>query len=252
MAVNARDAMPAGGHFTVAAANRSLDRLEAPGEPALAGDFVVLTLSDTGPGMPPEVAARAFEPFFTTKDVGRGTGLGLSQVYGFARQARGAAAIECQPGAGTRIILFLPRSDRTPDHATKAPDSIEQPGAGLRVLLVEDNADVAGVATAMLHSLGWDVVAVDRARLGLERLDDPFDLLLSDVVMPDGMSGLTLAQTARARQPNLPILLISGYSEAAAAGQTEFPVLRKPFTLEQLAHAVSGVMAGRAAMLATP
>ncbi|MDR3535282.1 MAG: response regulator [Acetobacteraceae bacterium] len=250
VAVNARDAMPSGGRFTIAATNRTVARLDVAEAPALAGDFVAIGLSDTGSGMTAEVAARAFEPFFTTKDIGHGTGLGLSQVYGFARQAGGAATIDSPPRGGTRITLLLPRSAHPPQPQATDPPMAAQPHAGLRVLLVEDNAEVAAITSEMLHSLGWQVVVAERARPTLERLAERFDLLLSDVVMPDGMSGLELAHAARIRWPDLPILLVSGYSQAVATDQAAFPVLRKPFSLDQLAQAVHQVMGEHLAVTA--
>jgi two-component system NtrC family sensor kinase len=239
VAVNARDVMPAGGRFSISAMNRTVEGLSLPDEPTLAGAFVVISMTDTGPGMPPAIAARAFEPFFTTKEIGRGTGLGLSQVYGFARQAGGAAAIESQPGRGTTIRLFLPRSLKPIGDDRASVPAAEQGASGRRVLVVEDNSDVAGIVREILVSLGWEVVLAFRAREALQMLDESFDLLLSDVVMPDGMSGLDLARAARLRCPGLPILLASGYRDAVARGEAEFPVLRKPFTLEAVAKAVA-------------
>jgi two-component system NtrC family sensor kinase len=242
IAVNARDAMPDGGWFTVDVSNRHVAEGENAGAPGLAGDFVRIALSDTGIGMPPEIAARAFEPFFTTKDVGRGTGLGLSQVYGFARQAGGAATIEPGPAGGTTVVLFLPRSDKPMELFTPAALRHEVHDRGTtRILLVEDNHEVASITIEIIETLGYEVVRVDRARKAIDLLMEPgtiFHLLLTDVVMPDGMNGLQLARMVRARLPVLPIILVSGYNDAVIEEPAAFRMLRKPLPVDQLAQAI--------------
>ncbi|HET6608109.1 MAG TPA: response regulator [Rhodopila sp.] len=242
IAVNARDAMPNGGRLSVTARNVHLTGGEVPGAPRLSGDFVRLTLRDSGPGISPQVAARAFEPFFTTKDIGRGTGLGLSQVYGFARQAGGAATIATAAEGGTAVTLFLPRSLRQPETPTPPP-AVGRPedGSVRRVLLVEDNQEVAVITSDIIRSLGYEVVHVDRARKALEILTNAktaFQLLITDVVMPDGMDGVQLAQQVRRELPSLPILLVSGYNEASWADASGFRLLRKPLPAQQLAQAI--------------
>jgi two-component system NtrC family sensor kinase len=242
IAVNARDAMPEGGRFTVTARNGVI----APGDiataPDLHGEFVVIAMHDTGAGIPPNVAARAFEPFFTTKDVGRGTGLGLSQVYGFARQAGGAATIEAGKSRGTVATLYLPRTGNSAGPArTTEPWVCNRDESGKRILLVEDNHEVAAITTEILETLGYEVIRVDRARKALDRLKAPgasFHLLLTDVVMPDGMSGLELAQRVRAQFPALPTILVSGYNDVIAGNAHGFRVLRKPLPVEELARAL--------------
>ncbi|HVY14284.1 MAG TPA: response regulator [Rhodopila sp.] len=244
IAVNARDAMPNGGRLSVTARNVRLSRGEVPAAPELSGAFVRLTLRDTGSGIPPDIAARAFEPFFTTKDVGRGTGLGLSQVYGFARQAGGAAMIGPAPEGGTAVTLLLPRALRVPGPRPNlvVPDSNRPDEAGARrILFVEDNQEVAAITADIIRTLGYEVVHVDRARKALEILigaQSAFHLLITDVVMPDGMDGVQLAQEVRRRLPSLPIILVSGYNEAGAAEATGLRLLRKPLPAQQLAQAI--------------
>ncbi|MGA3397781.1 MAG: PAS domain S-box protein [Acetobacteraceae bacterium] len=231
VAANARDAMPQGGEFSIEVRN-------APhhSAPLADVDHVVIAMRDTGTGIPAEVVAKVFDPFFTTKELGQGTGLGLSQVYGFARQSGGTAAVDSQPGRGTTLSLYLPRC-RKEMTAADAPDraASTQPESG-RILLVEDNPEVAAVTAQMLTAMGFTVESADRARKALALLDAnrTFDLLLTDVVMPEGMTGLDLAKTVRSRLPNLPILLISGYNDVVARNGAEFPVLRKPVPYEEL------------------
>jgi two-component system NtrC family sensor kinase len=243
LTVNARDAMPGGGRLELTARNVTVFAGELAGTPELSGDFVAITLRDTGSGMPPHVAERAFEPFFTTKDVGRGTGLGLSQVYGFVRQSGGAIELETQPGAGTAVRIHLPRASRQVDRAP--PRDVFGPiasGLGARsILLVEDNPEVADITAETLRSLGAAVEPVNRARAALDRLAADgvfFDFVVSDIVMPDGMSGLQLAREIRARYPQLPVLLMSGYSDTLAEAGAEFPVVAKPLSQAALADAI--------------
>jgi two-component system NtrC family sensor kinase len=242
IAVNARDAMPDGGWFTVEVSNQHVGEGEIAGVPDLAGDFVRIALRDTGSGMPPEVAARAFEPFFTTKDVGHGTGLGLSQVYGFTRQAGGAATIEAGLTGGTTVSLFLPRTGKSLERLVGAglTQAVHDDGT-TRILLVEDNQEVAAITIEIIETFGYEVVRVDRARKAIDMLMEPravFHLLLTDVVMPDGMNGLQLARMVRARLPAMPIILVSGYNDAVTEQSTEFRMLRKPLPADQLAQAI--------------
>ncbi len=239
LAVNARDAMPAGGRLTVAAANVSLQkgRDEATG---LAGDFVCLSVSDTGVGIAPENLEHVFEPFYTTKPAGKGTGLGLSQVYGFARQSGGAVSVTSRIGEGTSVAIYLPRATRAP----AAPPVDRKPADDSddgRILLVEDNEDVAEVTQSMLSAIGYAVTwAPDGATAqGLLAGPERFDALVSDIVMGAGISGLELAAWVRRERPELPILLITGYSEALASGASHgFQVLAKPFGQSDLAAAI--------------
>jgi len=234
LAVNARDAMPDGGVLRVTAHNR-------PPDEGLAVDHVRLVVADTGFGMSEETAKRVFEPFFTTKGVGRGTGLGLSQVYGFARSSGGRASVESQEGQGARVILDLPRTDKVAELAEIDGVSTPPTRNQGRVLLVEDDPAVAEMTAGLLVELGY---AVDRAadgRAALDRLDaaGPYDLMLSDMVMPGDLTGLALASATRELRPQLPIVLVTGYSEAATdARSAGFQVLSKPYTLLDLRAAL--------------
>jgi PAS domain S-box-containing protein len=242
IAVNARDAMPNGGTLGMRAQNLTLDgRTAGP----LNGEFVALSLSDTGTGIPPDVLAKVFEPFFTTKEVGKGTGLGLSQVYGFARQSGGDVQISSKPGEGTTVTLYLPRSlSGAVPLAAPAPAGDAVRGKGL-VLVVEDNAEVGEVSTLLVEQLGYQVVRADRPAAAfdiLERRDD-IELVFSDIVMPGDMDGLALAKAIRERYPHLPVLLATGYSSAAERVGCEFPIIRKPYDYNALGVALKAALA---------
>jgi two-component system NtrC family sensor kinase len=242
IAVNARDAMPDGGTFAVTACNELVARGDIATAPDLAGEFVAIALADTGAGIPQDVATRAFEPFFTTKGPQLGTGLGLSQVYGFARQAGGAATIEPRKSGGTVVTLYLPRTRNISEPAGAVESWYRNhDSSGKRILLVEDNHEVAAITTEIIETLGYEVICVDRARKALDILQQPdvqIHLLLTDVVMPGEMNGLELAHRARAQFPALPIILMSGYNEAIAGHAEDFRILRKPLPAEQLARAL--------------
>jgi two-component system NtrC family sensor kinase len=230
LAVNARDAMPAGGRLAVVARNATLQPGQDEGT-HLSGDFVAISVRDTGIGIPGEHLAKIFEPFFTTKPNGKGTGLGLSQVYGFAKQSGGAMTVTSELGRGSTFTLYLPRAAEAPVVAP-APVDIDADVDDGRILLVEDNRDVAQVTEAMLSSAGYTVRWVSSAQAALDLLakGEPFDAVLSDIVMEGGMSGLDLADRLRERRPHLPVVLMTGYSEALATGTSrDFPVLSKPF-----------------------
>jgi PAS domain S-box-containing protein len=243
LAVNARDAMPGGGRLSVASRNASVP----PGSEAggTAGDFVLLTVSDTGTGMPPEVIARAFDPFFTTKEIGKGSGLGLSQVYGFASQSGGWVQIESVPGEGTRVSLWLPRSTALPSPARPEPTAPEPaPGAARRLLFVEDDEAVAEMTAAALEDFGYAVARASSADEAIARLraGEGVDLLLSDIVMPGSMNGADLAREARRLRPALPVLLTTGYADRLDV-EGAFPVLAKPYRIETLLDAVAAELA---------
>jgi signal transduction histidine kinase len=247
LAVNARDAMPDGGTIAIRAEN-------APGldDGELCGDFVRLAIVDTGTGMPPEVRARVFEPFFTTKDVGKGSGLGLAQVYGFARQSGGTVRIDSRPGRGTTVTLLLPRSSRAEALEEQCPaeavgTSVHPGGTAARhVLLVEDDDEVAALVTEMLAQLGFEVTraASSRAALGALANGRAVDLVFSDILMPGGMNGLDLAREVRRRRPGLPVLLTTGYAGSAlrVAEAEGVAVLAKPYRVEVLAAAVRAAL----------
>jgi PAS domain S-box-containing protein len=241
LCVNARDAMADGGLITLAVENARADD-----EHGAAADFVKVSVADTGVGMPPEVQARVFEPFFTTKDISKGSGLGLTQVYGFAQQSGGRVGIDSTPGAGTIITLLLPRSLKQPvasGHVDPASTPGLRPNLDRRgqVLLVEDDPEVAALTRELLTSLGFAVVRVGGADAALGALANArhIDLVLSDVMMPGGVSGVQLAREIRRRHPEIPILLTTGYLESVADIEDgEFEVLLKPYTVESLATAL--------------
>jgi PAS domain S-box-containing protein len=237
IAVNARDAMPDGGRLSVRAQNLSLG---GRGLPPLAGDFVALSLCDTGSGIAPEVLAKVFEPFFTTKEVGKGTGLGLSQVYGFARQSGGDVHVSSQPGEGTTVTIYLPRSKaKAVPLAPPRPVGEAIRGRGV-VLVVEDNPQVGEVSKLLLEQFGYEVVRADRPSAALDVLTrrDDIVLVFSDIVMPGDMDGLSLARAIRERYPRLPVLLATGYSSAAERVGSAFPIIRKPYDYNALGVAV--------------
>jgi PAS domain S-box-containing protein len=242
IAVNARDAMPDGGTITLSARNVVLKPGSAAG--ALEGEFVALAIIDTGAGMPPDVLARVFEPFYTTKPVGKGTGLGLSQVHGFANQSGGAVTLSSEPGRGTVVTIYLPHSiNAAVAGAGEATAASEGPVQGT-VLVVEDSRDVAEVTSALLEQLGYRVVRAENAAEALRHLQQGIgvDLLFSDIVMPGAINGLGLAQICQERFPEIPVLLTSGFSDAAQAADGRFDILRKPFELAALERAIEAAL----------
>ena len=243
LAVNARDAMPDGGDLVIELASHSFARERGPD--GIGGDFVVIRVSDSGVGIDPEIRIRIFEPFFTTKAPGKGTGLGLSQVYGFAKQSGGAVEVESYPGKGTTFVLYLPRSRKslTPVVAPVEENHAAAPGA--KALLVEDNKEVAEIAGGYLTQLGYGVTHAQNVDEALRLLRDTrdFEFVLSDIVMPGGLSGLDLAQTVRAQHAGLPVILATGYSERAEAARRDgFLLLAKPYSLETLMRAIQQVL----------
>ena len=232
IAVNARDAMPTGGAIVIAVRNRLemvIDRLH--------GDFVELSISDTGAGMSPETVARVFEPFFTTKDVGKGTGLGLSQVYGFSRASGGGVRVDSEPGRGTTVSVFFPYSNKPTTLPAEQLRIVAEAAPG-RVLLVEDDDSVAQAVNGLLAELGYTVKRVADAESGLKTLEagEQFDLVFSDMVMPGQMDGAALAEAITKRWPDLPVVLTTGFSDAAeAAAQKGLRLIAKPYRLETLA-----------------
>jgi signal transduction histidine kinase/ActR/RegA family two-component response regulator len=236
--MNARDAMPESGRFRVGARNVTFD-IGDPTSGGLVGDFVAVTLSDTGAGMAPEVVARAFEPYFTTKEIGQGSGLGLSQVYGFAQQSSGAVSIASAIGKGTSITLFLPRAEEEEHPAAPSNVATAAPfmATTASILVVEDEAEVARVTMEVLREIGYHPVEArdGHAALALIEHDPTIELVLSDVVMPGGMSGLELARRLRKLRPGLPIVLATGYTQLGARVIDEdFTFIAKPYRREAL------------------
>jgi len=245
LAVNARDAMPNGGMIEIRA-----DNVPAYKSGDLEGEFVRLSIIDQGTGMSDEVRARVFEPFYTTKDVGKGSGLGLAQVHGFATQSGGAVEIESKVGRGTTVSLFLPRSLEAPAtherHLVNLHAGIPQAQQTGLVLLVEDDDEVAALVQEMLEQLGYGVIRVASAMAALGALSNgrDIDLVFSDIMMPGDMNGVDLVREIRRRRTNIPVLLSSAYAEAAKdrAEAEGVNVLPKPYRIEELAAAVQTAM----------
>lgn len=244
LVVNARDAMPEGGVLTLETHNEELDpaKIVAGNLDVPAGPYVRLAVTDSGSGILPDVLTRIYEPFFTTKEVGKGSGLGLSQVYGFVRQSGGAVAIGSELGRGTVVSLYLPRCDRIDaDDGARIEVAAQADDAGGRVVLVvEDNDDVRRISAAMLDELGYSTIT---ARNGIEALallsaGEPINVLFSDIFMPRAMSGIRLAEEATALRPNLKVLLTTASLDA----DTTFPLLRKPYTQAELGEKMRQVL----------
>jgi PAS domain S-box-containing protein len=257
LTVNARDAMPAGGKLTIETGNMHLDEDYAANSPeVMPGDYVMLAVTDTGNGMPADVLERAFEPFFTTKEVGKGSGLGLSMIYGFAKQSGGHVKIYSEVGHGTTVRLYLPRQAAAVASATPAPAmQQEHPRGGETILVVEDNADVRAFVVRHLHELGYRVIEAKDGPAALRVLEQPtaVDLLLTDVVMPGGMTGRQLSDEARRRRPDLKTLFISGYTEDSIVHQGKLDpgvnFLSKPFRRRDLALKVREALEAQGAVL---
>jgi signal transduction histidine kinase len=258
LAVNARDAMPLGGTLSISTRNVPVDcPAMLPSQATLAvdaaaGDYVQISVADTGQGMSDGVLRHAFEPFFTTKDVGQGSGLGLSQVYGFVRQSGGFLTVETALGAGTTFHLFLPRTEANLEERLGIPEMDELPGGTETILVVEDNELVLDFAVDAIAQLGYRVLLATTPAAALDILvsDEAVDIMFSDVVLPHGMSGIELAREARRLRPALRILLTSGYSGTSAldaAMGERIPLLSKPYRLGELAHRLREVLADGAA-----
>ncbi|WP_372784172.1 ATP-binding protein [Phenylobacterium sp.] len=244
LVVNARDATPPGGGIRVESHLCTLTAREA--EDAPPGEYLCVSVHDTGEGMDSETAARVFEPFFTTKEPGRGTGLGLSQVYGFARQSGGAAVVESAPGKGATVRVYLPLAGAGARRAQTAVEAPAARGPARRVLLVEDDASVGEMVEAMLTDLGHEVVRAEAAAPALKILKrrERIDLLLTDLIMPGGVNGVELAHKAVEMRPGLPVILTSGYTGETLGAATEapWPLLAKPYPAEALAAVIEAVM----------
>jgi signal transduction histidine kinase/ActR/RegA family two-component response regulator len=249
LAINARDAMEVGGGLTVETANASLAERQRPEEPP-AGDYVAVTVSDTGSGMSPEVLARVFEPFFTTKPIGKGSGLGLSQVLGFAQQSGGGVRIDTRPGEGTSVKVFLPRASAPAIH--EISDAPRQPAraAGAKagvILLVDDDSAVREITRALIDEAGFDVVEAGSGGAALEILDrgQAVDLMMVDFAMP-GMNGVEVARAAHARRPSLPLLFVTGHADLTALKEVgEDRIVQKPFRQDELRQKIERAL-GRA------
>jgi CheY-like chemotaxis protein len=244
--------MPGGGSLTFATSALEVsDTHPAADEELPHGSYVALAITDTGTGMPPEIAARVFEPFFTTKTGGAGTGLGLSMVYGFAKQSGGSVTIESQPGRGTTVTLFLPTTGKASPLADATGGAASPHGTPRTVLVVEDEDNVRTSVKRQLESLGHRVLVAGAAAEALILLGAPGapDILLTDVVLGSGMDGIELADAAHVERPRLPVIFMSGYTAVPEAQQrireTGAPLLAKPFTTPELERAINEVCAAR-------
>jgi len=249
LAINARDAMPNGGKLIIESANAPLDEsYTASHSEVRPGDYVMLAVSDTGTGMSRAVLKHAFEPFFTTKEVGAGSGLGLSMVYGFAKQSGGEVAIDTEEGRGTTVRLYLPRAEAATDNPERKTSAKELIGRGETILVVEDDPDVRALAEVVLENLRYRVLTAEDGRTGLAALEKApgVDLLLSDVVLPGGMSGPDLAEQVWRQSPDLKVLFMSGYVDTAIQHHSPLPknseLLKKPFRKNELARKVRAVL----------
>ncbi len=242
IAVNARDAMPNGGTFTLTVGNVPVD--DTSGGDEENGDLIVVQFSDTGVGIPPNLLSKIFDPFFTTKEVGKGTGLGLSQVYGFVHQAGGTINAESKVGQGTTITVYLP-SCFEKDIAKEIPAMDAPRSQRPMVLIVDDSSEVAEVTSSLFERLGYDTDYRDSADAALKYLAEgtKIDLVFSDIVMPGTIDGVGLAREIRSRYPDLPVLLTTGYSDAAQAAPADLKILRKPFDTVALRGFIADMMA---------
>ena len=244
LAINARDAMPDGGRLTVETGNRWMDERGGRERDLPPGQYLSICVSDTGTGMPADVIARAFDPFFTTKPLGQGTGLGLSMIYGFARQSGGQARIYSEIGLGTMVCMYLPRhygADDIPDVTSGHEGETPRAVAGETVLIVDDEPTVRMLVADVLSDLGYAAIEAEDGAAGLRALQSGarVDLLVTDVGLPGGMNGRQVADAARALRPGLKVLFITGYAENAVVGNGHLDpgmeVLTKPFTIDDLA-----------------
>ncbi len=250
LTINARDAMPGGGTLRVSTYGVAIDPASAVDmADAKPGRYVVVTVTDSGVGMAPELLDKVFEPFFTTKPIGQGTGLGLSMVYGFARQNGGHVAIDSTPGKGTSVSIYLPAAERTDIRADRAAPSAPQ-GDGQHVLVVEDDPSVRLLIRDVLEEVGYAAIEASDGPEAIPILasDMPIDLMISDVGLP-GMNGRQLADTARLHRPDLPILFVTGYAENAAIRSgflgTNMAMITKPFSLDDLGQKIDEILAHR-------
>jgi CheY-like chemotaxis protein len=248
LAINARDAMPSGGALTIASKNLARGKVRLP--PDLdPGDYVMISVSDNGSGMSEQVRSQAFEPFFTTKQPGKGTGLGLSMVYAFAKQTGGTVTIESEIGKGTVVRIYLPRAtDCIPPPGERHGQEEVGAGSPSRVLVVDDDDGVRTTISALVKEFGHEVIEAASGREALELLqrDRQFDLLIVDFAMPL-MHGAELAKEARWLLPRVPVLFVTGDSDAAEIGETsQDPVLKKPFRQTDLAERLRNLLSDKA------
>jgi signal transduction histidine kinase/CheY-like chemotaxis protein len=243
LAINARDAIAVGGSITLETANATVGSPEKPEEPPR-GEYVVISVTDTGSGMTKEVLAKAFEPFFTTKEIGKGSGLGLSQVLGFAKQSGGGMRIETRVGEGTSVKVYLPRTTTDAAEAsTVSVAPIRHHHKGAVILLVDDDSAVREVTASMLRELGYGTLEVGSGGAALDLLDGAnVDLVVLDFAMP-GMNGMEVAKQVHSRFPNLPVLFITGFADQSALGKVDDAgIIKKPFLGDELANKVDAAL----------
>ena len=253
LCINARDAMPDGGRITIETANRWMDDRTAQERDVLPGQYLSLCVSDAGTGMPPDVIARAFDPFFTTKPLGQGTGLGLSMIYGFARQSGGQVRIYSEVGEGSMVCIYLPRHYGAENHFEGPAARGEAPRAeaGETVLIIDDEPSIRLLVSDVLSDLGYAALEAEDGPSGLKVLQSsaPIDLLVTDVGLPGGMNGRQVADAARVLRPDLKVLFITGYAENAAVGNGHLDpgmaVLTKPFAMDDLAAKIRTLIESR-------
>lgn len=252
LCINARDAMPDGGKLTIETSNKWIDERAARRHDLPVGQYVSVSVTDTGVGMTPEVIAKAFDPFFTTKPIGEGTGLGLSMIYGFARQSGGQVRIYSEVGQGTTMCLYLPRySDAVAvDNDDELPPNRGAPGEGEVVLVIDDEPTIRMLVAELLTEAGYTVIEAPDGPAGMKMLESNarIDLLITDVGLPGGMNGRQVADLARVSRPNLKVLFITGYAENAVIGRSRLEagmfVMTKPFQMDLLAHKIREIIEG--------
>jgi len=250
VALNARDAMPGGGTLTIRTSKADVTQAPRTEDDLPIGQYAMLAIQDTGTGMTPDIVQRVFEPFFTTKTGGTGSGLGLSMVYGFAKQSGGAVTIASEAGRGTTVIIYLPLTKSKPVAANAPALPVNPTITSLTILVVEDEASVRSTVRRQLEMLGHRVLLADTAAVALPMLkgDDTPDVLLTDVVLGTGMNGIDLAEAARAFKPGMPVIFMSGFTAVPEAQkrikESGAPLLTKPSTLSQLERALNAVTPG--------
>ncbi len=255
LALNARDAMPEGSVLTITTHWRPIAQSPLSVAPALQpGDYVELTVTDTGCGMPPHIVDHIFEPFFTTKEKGKGTGLGLAMVYGFVQRSKGGISVTSEEDSGTTFRLFLPAVGTTvaTSVAADTENAVTQVLGGTEtILIVDDETELAEVAEGVLSDLGYRTLVAHGGPSAMLHIDgdEPIDLLLSDVIMPGGMSGYELAKQAVAKRPGLKVLMMSGFEgnviERVDPVASKFPLMTKPYGNDELADRVRQVLDGK-------
>ncbi len=254
LAINARDAMPEGGQLTIETANTVVEQAFAIQHDMLPGPYVTISVADTGVGMTPEVVARAFDPFFTTKPLGEGTGLGLSMIYGFAKQSSGQVRLHSTEGLGTTVRIYLP-SHHGLDAAALEPETqavVPRAEPGEAVLVVDDEPVIRMLVVEVLEELGYAAIEAADGRSGLRQIEagGRVDLLVTDVGLPHGMNGRQLADAARTRRPGLKVLFITGFAESVAVGngtmEPGMDVMTKPFAMDALGAKIRTMINGKA------